>query len=126
MSTNLWPDFDSAQAPRSPKAVVEHAGKGLSQKTKGIVVFTMFLTPTIRSNEVEVGFSLYVQSLMYHFPFLRIRFGIESMYPVKVIADRMTEAVANDENELIETLTKIFNAPSTVATIQRLISLAKE
>jgi len=48
------------------------------------------------------------------------------MYPVKVIADRMTEAVANDENELIETPTKIFNAPSTVATIQRLISLAKE
>ena len=126
MSTNLWPDFDSAQTPRSPKAVVEQAGRGLSKKTKGIVDFTMFLIPSIQNNQVEVGFSLYVRSLSYHFPFLRIRFGVESMYPVKVIADKMTEAVANDENELIETLTKIFNAPSTVATIQRLISLAKE
>ena len=37
----------------------------------------------------------------------------------------MDESVANDENELTALLGKIFNAPSTIATIERLISLVK-
>lgn len=125
MSTNLWPDFDSTQTIRSPKAVVEEAGEGLGDKTNGIVSFISGGT-SINGNRVEVSFSLYTPALLYSFPFLRLKFGIDSMYPVTVIADKMGDAIANDENELISVLAKIFNAASTVATIQRLIALAKE
>jgi hypothetical protein len=73
-----------------------------------------------------VRFILWTPALAYQFPFLRLKFGVLQMYPVTVVADKMNDAVANDENELTELLTKIFNAPSTVATIQRLMALAKE
>jgi hypothetical protein len=124
MSTNLWPDFDSANLPRSPKAVVEQAGDGLREKTGGVVVFFRTGT-TIRSNRVEISYSLYTPTLAYHFPFLRVRFSVNAMYPVTVVTDNMEDGVANDENELTTLLAKIFNAPSTVATIQRLMALAK-
>jgi hypothetical protein len=80
---------------------------------------------SITNNRVAVSFSLYAPALSYHFPFLRIKFGIEPMYPVAVVADKMDEAFANDESELTTLLGKIFNAPSTVATIERLMALAK-
>jgi hypothetical protein len=110
--------------PRSPKAVVEEAGNGLREKTSGTVFFASTGT-SIKGNEVDVGFSLYTPALLYQFPFLRLRFGVESMYPVTVVADKMGDAVANNENELTAVLAKIFNAPSTVATVQRLMALAK-
>jgi len=63
---------------------------------------------------------------MYHHPFLRIRFSVEPLYPVTVVADGMSDTLAHDEDELIALLAKIFNAPSTIATIQRLMALAKQ
>lgn len=124
MSKNLWPDFDSEQAPRSPKIVIEEAGAGLDEKTDGLVKFYR-ASVSIRGNSVEVLFTLYTRSLGYHFPFLRAEFSVDSVYPVKVVADKMTDVVANDENELIASLEEIFNAPSTVETIQKLMSLSK-
>ena len=125
MSKNLWPDFDIGQAPRSPKTVIEEAGGGLEKKTKSLVRFhTMNIS--IKDNTVEVFFSLYARSLSYHFPFLRAKFAVDPVYPVTVVADKMTDVVANDENELTASLAKIFSAPSTVETIQRLMSLAQQ
>jgi hypothetical protein len=37
----------------------------------------------------------------------------------------MNDIVAKNESELTAALTKIFNAPSTIETIQRLMSLAQ-
>jgi hypothetical protein len=126
MSKNLWPDFDIEQAPRSPKAVIEEAGSGLEKKTNGVVRFFTMST-SIKDNEVHLVFSLYTQSLGYHFPFLRVKFAVEPVYPVTIAADKMTDViVANDENELTASLAKIFNAPSTVETIQRLMSLVQQ
>jgi len=125
MSKNLWPDFDIGQAPRSPKIVIEEAGGGLEKKTKGLVRFYPMNT-SIKDNEVEVVFSLYTPTLPYHFPFLRAKFAVEPLYPVTVVADKMTDVVASDENELTASLAKIFNSPSTVDTIQRLMSLAQQ
>lgn len=124
MSKNLWPEFDIGQAPRSPKTVIEEAGDGLEKKTKGLVQFYP-MGISIKDNKVEVIFSLYTRALSYHFPFLRAKFAVEPVYPVTVIADKMPDVVANNENELTASLAKIFNAPSTVETIQRLMSLAQ-
>ena len=125
MPTNLWPDFDIKQAPRSPKAVIEEAGGGLDSKTNGLIRFFPMST-SIKDNQVEVVFSLYARSLSYHFPFLRAKFAVESVYPVTVVADKMTEVVANNESELTASLAEIFNAPSTVETIQRLMALSQQ
>ena len=45
---------------------------------------------------------------------------------VTVIADKMPEIIANDETELTSSLAKIFNALSTVETVQRLMSLTQQ
>ena len=94
MSKNLWPDFDSEQALRSPKTVIEEAGAGLVEKTKGLVQFYR-MNVSIKDNKVEVLFSLYTRSLSYHFPFLRAKFAVDPVYPVTVVADKMTDVVAN-------------------------------
>jgi hypothetical protein len=125
MSENLWPDFDIGQVPRSPKTVIEDAGRGLEKKTRGMVQFyTMGIS--IKDNKVEVSFSLYSRTLGYHFPFLRAKFEVEPIYPVTVVTDKMADVVANDEKELTASLAKIFSAPSTVETIQKLMSLAQK
>jgi hypothetical protein len=126
MSENLWPDFNAGQMPRSPKAVIEAAGRGLKEKTGGLVQFTQLGTASIKDNDAQVAFSLYSQPLSYHYPFMRARFAVSSLYPVTVVADKMPEVVANDENQLIAALATIFKAPSTVDTIQRLMSLAQQ
>jgi hypothetical protein len=124
MSENLWPDFENAKGPRSPKNVIEEAGAGLEQKTKGFVKFYTIRT-AIHDGQVETSFSLYARSLSYHFPFLRAKFSVQNPYPVTLTVDKMADVVANDENELIASLVKIFNAPSTVETIQSLMALAQ-
>jgi hypothetical protein len=125
MPKNLWPDFDVRKAPRSPKTVVEEAGHGLGEKTNGLVVFYTLRT-SAKGETFEVEFSLYSSSLRYHFPFMRIKFPVDAVYPVVVVADKMADEVAKDEDELIALLAKIFAAPSTVETIQRLMSLSQE
>ena len=102
---------------------LRHAGAGLEEKTKGAVRFWSMGT-VLKDNNVQLTFSLYVRTLGYHFPFLRAKFAIEPVYPVTLSADKMDDIVANSEDEMITALTRIFNAPSTVETIQRLMSLA--
>jgi len=57
---------------------------------------------------------------------MRARFAVEPLYPVVLAADKMPEIVANDENELTTALARIFRAPSTVETVERLISLSQQ
>lgn len=125
MPENLWPDFDIGKGPRSPKTVIEEAGSGLETKTKGLIKFYR-MDMSIIDNTVEASYSLYTRLLSYHHPFLRAKFGVEPSYPVTVVTDKMRDAAANDEEELTALLSKIFNAPSTIETIQRLMSLAQK
>lgn len=126
ISENLWPDFEIGQAPRSPKAVIQQAGRGLREKTNGLVQFVT--SPAIiRGNRIDVEYKLYAPPPMsFSYPFLRARFAFDADYPVTLVADKMDDIVANNESELTEALAKIFNAPSTAATIQRLMSLSRE
>jgi len=125
MPKDLWPDFDIGKAPRSPKTVVEEAGSVLEKKTNGVVQFYT-LRLLVENNIVTVEFSLYSPPLHYHFPFMRIKFAIDPGYPVTIVADKMADEVARNENELTASLAKIFGASSTVETIQKLMSLAQE
>lgn len=124
MTKNLWPDFNIEQGPRSPKNVIEEAGDGLAKKTKNIVKF-FTSSPTIVANDIQIQFTLYTPRLSYHFPFMRAKFRLDTYYPVSLVADQMPEIIANDEKELIAALTKIFTAPSTIKTIQRLMMLVQ-
>ena len=122
MPKSLWPDFDIGQVLSSPKTVIEQAGDGLREKTGGLLEFFR-VNLLIQQNIVEATYTLFSPKLRYHYPFLRAQFPVVSGYPVTVTADKMTDVVAKDETELIASLAKIFNAPTTVDTIQRLMSL---
>lgn len=122
MSENLWPDFDIGPAFRSPRAIISEAGAGVREKTRGLVTF--YANPVhIKDNDVEAPFDLLCIPLAYSFPFMRAIFRVDAAYPVKLVAHRMPDIVANDESELIAALATIFKAPSTVETIKRLMSL---
>lgn len=121
---NLWPDFDLSKGPRSPKSVIESAGKGLEEKTKGTVHFYS-RGATINKDSVVASFALMVPALSYMFPFLQAKFAVSVPYPVTVVAHQREDVVAKDETELIAALASIFNAPSTIEAINRLASLAK-
>lgn len=124
MTTNLWPDFDYADTPKSPKAIIDQAGAGLDDKTGGVVRF--YRTGiTVRGNMVEASYTLYCPPLAYHFPFMRAIFPMEHGFPVRLIVESLNEFVAADETQLLSALSEIFNAPSTTNTISRLISLAR-
>jgi hypothetical protein len=124
MNDNLWPDFNVGEAPRSPKTVIEDAGSGLKEKTNGKVWFYTLATG-VRDNVITARFSLYSQSLGYHYPFLVAKFTFGPVYPVTLVPDKMPEVKANNEEELIAALTKIFNAPTTKETIEQLMALGK-
>jgi hypothetical protein len=125
MPKNLWPDFDIGHALPSPKTIIEQAGDGLREKTGGALQFYR-MSLLVRENIADATYSLYSATLSYHFPFLRAQFSVDSGYPVTLTADKMTEVVAKDETELLASLAKIFNAPTTVDTIQRLMSLTQQ
>ena len=125
MPNNLWPDFAFGNLLRSPKAVIDEAGAGLESKTNGLVKFYTS-GASIKNNIVEVRCSLYAPFLSYHFPFLRAQFGITQTYPVSLNADQISEVIAKDEEELTASLAKIFSAPSTIETIQKLMALAQK
>lgn len=124
MHKNLWPDIDLAQAPRSPKAVIEEAGSGLGEKTNGLVDFST-APASIDYDVVKLSCSFYVESLSYYFPFMRAKWSVDSNYPVALAADKLEDTVVENEGELSEALAKIFRAPSTIETIQRLMFLAQ-
>jgi hypothetical protein len=125
MSKNLWPEFELAENLRSPKTIIAEHVAGLRERTEGLVGFSRPRTH-ITGEEVTLSFDLYAPTLRYSFPFLQVRFSIQNNYPVRLIADKMDEFTANNEDELIAGLSKIFTAPSTVQTIQQLLSLASD
>ena len=123
---NLWPDFVAdPSAPRSPKIVIAEAADGLKEKTGGsVTVFQANIS--ITDNTVELSYTLFSMPLRYHFPFMRARFPVEAFYPVTLTAHKMSDLVATDENGLNGALATIFNAPTTIEVIQRLLSLGED
>ncbi len=59
------------------------------------------------------------------YPFLKVRFPMADLYPVELVADKLPDTLrAANEEELLGMLGKVFQSPSTVDTIQKLIALS--
>ena len=123
MSANIWPDFNASLVPPSPKRIIEQAGEGLRDKTKGVVVFSS-IGVTIEDDMAKLRCVLSTPQLSYHYPFMTVKYSVANPYPVSITADKMEEVVVNNEKELTASLIKIFNASTTIDTIQKLMSLA--
>src|SRR6266404_2426767 len=124
MAKDLWPEFDVSLSKPTPKTIIEQAGAALEEKTKGIVRFFL-LGKEIAGGFASFTFSLYSPILGYHYPFLKVRFPIADGYPVELVADKVPDTLrSTNEEELLGMLGKIFQAPSTIDTIQRLIGLS--
>ena len=123
MSTDLWPEFDVASK-STPRKIIEQAGAGLEKKTKGLIQFHLSNT-TISEGFAILDCSLYSPTLTYFYPFLKVRFPVVDGYPVELVSDKMPDTLrATNEQELLDVLGKIFRAPSTIDTIQKLIALS--
>lgn len=123
MPKQLWPDFNITPPQSTPKTIIEQAGEGLREKTKGLVVFQP-LSNNISGEILSLQFALYARKLAYMFPFLTARFPIIEGYPVELIADKVPPLRAANEEELVDMLGRIFQSPSTIETVQRLISIS--
>ena len=123
MSTDLWPEFDVASK-STPKTIVQQAGAGLEKKTKGLIKFNLSTT-TISEGFASFDVSLFSRTLSYFYPFLKVRFPMVDLYPVELVADKVPGTLrAANEEELLNMLGKVFQAPSTIDTIQKLIALS--
>ena len=123
MSANIWPNFNASLVPPSPKRIIDQAGEGLKDKTKGVVVFYTG-SIMIEDDMAKLRCVLSTPQLSYHYPFMTVKYSVANPYPVSITADKMEEVVVNNEKELTASLIKIFNAPTTIDTIQKLMSLA--
>lgn len=124
MTKDLWPEFDVTSKSSTPKKIIEQAGAGLEKKTKGVIKFY------VGSTEISEGFAsiqcrLYSPALSYMYPFLKVRFPMVDGYPVELVADKVPDTLrAANEQELLDMLGKVFQSPSTIDTIQKLIALS--
>src|SRR4051812_15547746 len=93
---DLWPDFDEFGDVKSPKAVIDEAGKGLTVKTGGKLRFLSGPADIGEDNQVRLRFGLYVPNLRYSYPFMQVRFDIKQMYPVTLVRTGHEEVAAYD------------------------------
>ena len=123
MSKDLWPEFD-VTSKSTPKKIIQQAGAGLEKKTKGLIKFYLSST-RISEGFASLDCSLLSPTLSYMYPFLKVRFPMVDLYPVELVADKMPDTLrAANEEELLGMLGKVFQSPSTIDTIQKLIALS--
>jgi hypothetical protein len=123
MTKDLWPEFD-VSSKVTPKKIIEQAGDGLAKKTKDLVRFHLGNT-TISEGFASFKVELFSPTLKYMYPFLKVRFPMVDGYPVELVADKIPETLhAGNEEELLDMLGRVFQAPSTIDTIQKLIALS--
>jgi hypothetical protein len=125
MTKNLWPDFDLASSKPTPKNIIEQAGAGLEKKTNGTVRFHLG-HQGISGETASIACKLYAPALSYMYPFLNVRFPLLDEYPVELDVDKVPETLhAKNQEELLSVLERIFQLPSTIDTIQKLIALSR-
>ncbi len=123
MNKNLWPEFDVASK-STPKTIIEQAGAGLEEKTNGLIKFVVNRVK-ISMGVASFDCDIYSPTLQYIYPFLKVRFPMVDGYPVELVADKFPDTLrAANEEDLLAMLEKVFQAPSTIDTIQKLIALS--
>ena len=65
---------------------------------------------------------LYLPSLAYRYPLLRVKHSLGEQYPASVTADEFdAEKEAKDENALIRLLSRVFRSASTKKVVEQLM-----
>ncbi|MVM33645.1 hypothetical protein GO755_26640 [Spirosoma sp. HMF4905] len=118
-SQNLWPEFEFIPA-RQPKTILREQANFLIQKTKNI------LSADIESSQsrdlIYHRFIIYAPALNnYRYELLVVRHTIIT-YPLDVFFEGEAFSTANDEGELLNALSNIFNHPSTKKVLDSLLS----
>jgi hypothetical protein len=126
MATDLWPNFTVNQLARGIKQVLEDAGRGLKEKTHGVVEFRV--TPAIGGDPLypfRYRCDLHVPKLSYSFILVLVESAPDG-FPVVVKSDPNVDIRVEDESGLIGKLKEIFNSPRTTGIIQNLITMAAD
>ena len=128
-TTDLWPDFTIEPKPRGIRQMLEEAGRGLKEKTNGLVTFRVL--PATNRDRPAFPFlyrcELYVETLDYTFPLLYVNVGMDGGFPVEVVTTNPAEPrKVWDESGLNSILATIFQSDETKAIVRNLISMATE
>jgi hypothetical protein len=125
-TTDLWPDIPFDPKPRGVRQILEEAGRGLKEKTNGLVDFRVWPGEGLNPARFPFRFrcDLRVDRLDYNYHLLDVDSSAAG-FPVEVRTGQ--EVVeAGDEASLLAVLAKVFRSEQTKAVIKNLISMATE
>ncbi len=124
-ATDLWPDFQIEVKPRGVRQMLEDAGRGLKEKTKGLVEFRVWAMDSHNTDKpFRYRCDLHVENIDYAYRLLEVDTSATG-FPVAV-RDGSGEFAAADEPALLAALERIFRSDRTVAIVQTLVSMAYE
>ncbi len=125
-ATDLWPDFAIDLKPRGVRQILEEAGKGLKEKTRGLIAFRV--TPSVGQDALypfRFRCDLYVSNIDYSFYLVWVD-SAPGGFPAVVKSPPDIDVRVEDEAGLLAKLGEIFRSDRTVGIIQNLISMATE
>jgi hypothetical protein len=137
--TDLWPDIKDVPKRKTPNIILEEQASLLKEKTKDIVQAEIKRTSpgtNIFRGEIVIFPFMYV--FFIKAPVLRYKYKLFSiaydifMYPTyfdidieitrEILGGKQGEINANNEEEYLGILRKIFNSEKTISIIQSIIS----
>jgi hypothetical protein len=128
-TADLWPDIKIDPKPRGVRQILEEAGAGLKQKTKGLVEFLVLPMESHRSDlPFRLRCYLRVEALDYNYFLLEVD-SAATGFPVEVRTGNSVldhEVKAGDEASLLAVLATVFRSEQTQTVIKNLISMATE
>jgi len=135
--TDLWPDINDVPKKKSPSVILEEQALLLKEKTNNIVQAEIKRTSPIlfRSELVKIPFiyEFFLKSpvLKYKYKLFSIAYDV-FMYPTyfdidreitrEILGGKEGEINADNEEEYIVILKRIFNSSKTIKIIQSIIS----
>jgi hypothetical protein len=128
-TADLWPDFAIEPKPRGIRQMLEEAGRGLKEKTNGLIAFRVQLSESQArpARPFLYRCELYVENLDYAFPLLYVNVGMDGGFPVEVVTTNPADPKkAWDEAGLNSILATVFQSEETKAIVRNLISMATE
>lgn len=128
-ATDLWPDIPFEPKPRGVRQILEEAGAGLKEKTKGLVEFRVWPE---QGETADFPFryrcDLRVDKLDYNYLLLEV-LSAPTGFPVEVWTGRGARrdpVTATDEASLLTALGAVFWSAETRAVIKNLVSMATD
>lgn len=127
MEKNLWPSFDDIPAIRTPKAILVEQGNYLEKSTQNILN-AQITTSSTATPESKLSHRLRIVAPLlenYSITLLSIEHNV-FVYPATLKHSVISKTYnINDEQTLLDSLKEIFNHPSTIDLISKLISQSR-